>query len=150
MYSRIWMSLFIYLITVYQSFGPMMLKLNFLNTRFVLVLHDISIYRIDIKCEPKTDYEKRLNQPQITSKIDIEWHNRQKSVWFLRCWISFWWNLCRNCSFCPFWWILVVFLGCSRETNYIENRIWKGRYQIELKKLTSSSTTLCMLNTWST
>ena len=37
-----------------------------------LVLHDISIYRIDIEYEPKTYYRQCLNQHQITSKIDIE------------------------------------------------------------------------------
>ena len=33
-----------------------------------VVLHDISIYRLDIKCEPKTDYEqclKQLKMPNI-------------------------------------------------------------------------------------
>ena len=74
-----------------------------------VVLQDISIYRINIECEPKTDYEQCLNQHQITSKIDIEWRNRQRSVWLLRYWITFWWNLCKNCSFFfqfwgIFWW----------------------------------------------
>ena len=68
-----------------------------------IVLHNISIYRIVIECEPKMDYEKCLNQHWITSKIDIEWQNCQKSVWFLKYWITFWWNLCENCSFCQFW-----------------------------------------------
>ena len=45
------------------------------------------------------------------SKIDIEWWNRQKSVWFLRYWITFWWNLCKNCSFCQFWGIFGGILG---------------------------------------
>ena len=76
-----------------------------------LVLHYYSIYLIDIKCEPKPDYEQCLNQHWITSEIDIEWRNRQKSVWFLRYWITFWWNLCKNCSFCQFWGIFGGILG---------------------------------------
>ena len=51
------------------------------NIRIRLVLHNISIYRIDIECEPKTDYEQCLNQHRITSEIDNQWQNRQKSVW---------------------------------------------------------------------
>ena len=39
---------------------------------YPVVLHNISIYRIDIECEPKTDYKKCLGQHRITSKIDIE------------------------------------------------------------------------------
>ena len=42
----------------------------------------ISIYQTNIECEPKTDYEHCLNQQQITSKIDIELQNRQKSGCF--------------------------------------------------------------------
>ena len=37
-----------------------------------LLLHGISIYRINMECEPKTDYEHWLNQQQITSEIDIK------------------------------------------------------------------------------
>ena len=68
-----------------------------------VVLQDILMYRIDIECEPKTDYEQCSNQHRITSKIDMEWQNRQRSVWFLRYWITFWKNSCKNCSFCQFW-----------------------------------------------
>ena len=43
-----------------------------------LVPHDISIYWIDIECEPKIDCEKCLNQHWITSKMDIEWQKLPK------------------------------------------------------------------------
>ena len=36
------------------------------STMLDVVLHDISKYRIDIEGEPKTDYEKCLNQHRIT------------------------------------------------------------------------------------
>ena len=32
------------------------------TVRTEVVLHNISIYRIDIECEPKTDYEQCLHQ----------------------------------------------------------------------------------------
>ena len=108
-----------------------------------VVLHNILIYRLNIECEPKTDSEKCLNQHRITSEIDVGWWNQQKLVSFLRCWITFWWNLYKNCSFCQFWGIFGGILGMFALNQlpwYIENRIWKSRYQIELKKLTSRST----------
>ena len=101
----------------------------------ILVLHDISIYQIDIECEPKTDYEQCLNQYWIILKIDIKWQNRQKSVWFLKYWITFWFNLCKDCSFCQFWGIFGGILGMFAQTNYIRNQIWKSWYRIGLKKL---------------
>ena len=105
-----------------------------------VVLHDISIYLIDIECEPKTYYEQCLNQHRITSKIDIEWWNRQKSVWFLRYWINFWWNLCKNCSFSQFWGIFGGILGMFALNQLYRKSNLKSRYRIELKKLTSCST----------
>ena len=67
-----------------------------------VVLHDISLHWIEIECDPKTDYEQCLNQHRITTK-SISTQNCPKLVWVLKYWITFWWNLCKNCSFCQFW-----------------------------------------------
>ena len=101
-------------------------------------LHHISIYRINTECEPKTD-----NQLQLTLKIDIKWQNRQKSVIFLIYWITFWWHLCMNCSFCQFWGIYGGIHGM-----FVLNQLYWKSNRIRIKKLTLCSTICYILFYW--
>ena len=78
---------------------------------------------------------------RITSKIYIEWQNGQKPVWFLRHWKNFdviYAKVVVFVSFEDLWW---YFWDVSTKLNISKNSIWKSRYWIEPKKLTSCSTT---------
>ena len=71
-----------------------------------VVLHNISIISNQHRMrgqQPTYITYNSLDQHRITAKIGIKWQNRQKSVWFLKYWVTFWWNSCWSCSICQFW-----------------------------------------------
>ena len=90
------------------------------------MLHDISIYRPDIECEPKTDYEQCLNQHRIKAKIDIEWRNHLSIGLIFKILNNILMKFMQKCSFCQFWGIFGGIVQKSNLKEQILNRTLKA------------------------
>lgn len=106
------------------------------------LLHDISLYRIDIEFEHKIDYENLLNPTSnnIENRYWIQISPKITVIFQIR--IAFYWNTWKTCSFSKYGGVFGELFGmlALKQLYRIWIRIWKGRYRIELKKLRSCRT----------